>query len=228
MSSKRSIISIVLIITLTFFAIIRLPSYYRHFYQIGAGREYLEILSSNNLSWDTMTESERAPYLSLTESKGIKCALFVVLGSYIPLYLLLLITIGLLSKSINYRHRIYLRFSFIGVWIIGLVFLAIGSGYYGEAIPFPESLGPAFIIYLIGAMLFGVFIWIIKFIRQKNTNTHSTLSKKEVYTPQNLNVSDILPLEITCPNCNAILELDDEERMKKKVICPACNFNIFK
>jgi len=171
MSSKRSIISIALIIIFTLFAIISLPGFYRYFYQAGAGREYLEILSSNSLSWNTMTESERAPYLSRTESVGVKCAIFVILGSYIPLYLLLLITIGLLSKSVKYQHRIYLRFSFIGVWIIGLVFLAIGSGYYGQAIPFPESLGPTFIIYLAILIFFGIIIGIGKLVK------HSTITK---------------------------------------------------
>ena len=41
------------------------------------------------------------------------------------------------------------------------------------------------------------------------------------------NSDEILPPEITCPNCKVILELEDEERKTKKVICPECNFNIF-
>ena len=60
----------------------------------------------------------------------------------------------------------FLRFAFFGVWIIGILFLAIGTGYWGQALQLPESLGSAFLIYLAAVIFFGLILGIGKLIQR--------------------------------------------------------------
>ncbi len=166
MSNNKSFVFIVLIIGITIVAIITVPGFYKYFYRAGTGHAFGKIAISNNLSWDKMSESERAPYLSQAKSEGVKCATFMILGQFIPLYLFLLLTIMLLKKSITKKYRTTIIFSFFVVWIIGLLFLSIGSSYWGQAIPFPESLGPSIVIYLVVALFFAVVIGVFKLIQR--------------------------------------------------------------
>lgn len=87
---------------------------------------------------------------------------------------------------------------------------------------------PWIIIYYIGK-------WIMTRNYISNQNIGGMINWDEECTPQvadssfdsNRKSNEILPPEITCHNCKVILELDNEERMTKKVICPKCNYKIF-
>ena len=91
-------------------------------------------MESANLPWDNMTEIQQAPYQVKCKSDGMKCAILMTLGQHIPMYLFILILIGLLNRTITDRFRIFLRYAFWCVWLLGIVFLALGSGYWGVAI----------------------------------------------------------------------------------------------
>jgi len=60
-----------------------------------------------------------------------------------------------------------------------------------------------------------------------NWDKDCTIQVADSSFDSNQKSNEILPPEITCPNCKVILELDNEERMTKKVICPKCNYKIF-
>ena len=162
---KRIVLIVVIILISTIF-LQRITGFYKYFYKVGTGHAFLEIAISNNLSWDKMSESEREPYLSQAKSEGVKCAIFMIFGQFIPLCLFLVLTIMFFKRSITKKHRNTLFFSFVGEWIIGLLFLSIGSSYWGQAIPFPESLGPSLVLYLMGALFFTIIIGIIKLIQR--------------------------------------------------------------
>lgn len=156
-AKKRSVFFVLAAIFVVL-AILTLSGFARYFYRAGTGHAFLEFMQSENLPWDSMTDARRAPYLARARAEGFKCAVLMVLGQYIPGCLLVLITIGLLTRSISHTRRVFLRFAFWGVWVLGTFFLALGSGYWGQAIPFPQSLAPAFILYLVAAMLFGFIL----------------------------------------------------------------------
>lgn len=166
MAKKSGTISLILVIIVGVLAFSTLPGFFRYFYRVGAGHAFLEIFDSEQLSWDKMPDAERAPYQARSRAEGFKCAVFMTLGQHIPFYLFMVITIGLLTSSTSQGFRVFLRFAFFGVWIIGMLFLAIGTGYWGQALQLPESLGSAFLIYLAAVIFFGLILGIGKLIRR--------------------------------------------------------------
>lgn len=166
MAKKSGTISLILVIIVGVLAFITLPGFFRYFYRAGAGHAFREIFDSEQLPWDKMPDAERAPYQARSRAEGFKCAVFMTLGQHIPFYLFMLITIGLLTSSTSRGFRVFLRFAFFGVWIIGMLFLAIGTGYWGQALQLPESLGSAFLIYLAAVIFFGLILGIGKLIRR--------------------------------------------------------------
>lgn len=166
MPKKYVIVPLILSVIFIVLAIVTLPGFFNYFYQLGRGHAFREIVKTENLLWDTMTATERAPYMARSETEGLKCALLMTLGQHVPIYLFVLIIIGLLIPSITRRFKIFLWFSVISVWILGMVCLSIGVGYYGQAHPFPESLGPALLIYFAAAICFGIVLGIGKLIQR--------------------------------------------------------------
>ena len=166
MAKKSGIVSLVLVIIFGVIAVITLPGFFSYFYRAGAGHAFLKIYNSEQIAWDSMSDAERTPYRASAKAEGFKCALLMTFGQHIPLYLFVLITIGLLTRSISRGFRVFLRFSFFCVWIFGILFLSLGMGYWGQANPFPDSLGPAFLIYLVAVLLFGIILGIGKLIQR--------------------------------------------------------------
>ncbi|MBW8040914.1 MAG: hypothetical protein FVQ85_13040 [Planctomycetes bacterium] len=166
MVKKSGMVSLIFVIIFVVLAVITLPGLFSYFYRAGVGHAFFEIVQSENLEWDTMSDAERAPYSARAKAEGLKCAVLMVLGQHIPFCLLVLIIIGLLNRFISHGFRCFLRFGFFAVWILGMLFLSFGVGYWGQATPFPESLGPAFFIYLIVAALLGIILGIGRLCRR--------------------------------------------------------------
>jgi hypothetical protein len=166
MPCKRSLASLILTVIFVVVAVITLPGFFSYFYRAGVGHAFFEIVQSENLQWDTMCDAERAPYSARAEAEGLKCAVLMALGQHIPFYLFVIIIIGLLTRSISDGFRLFLRFAFFVVWILGMLFLSFGAGYWGQAPQFPESVGPAFLIYLAAVAFFGVILGIGKLIQR--------------------------------------------------------------
>ncbi len=166
MAKKSGIVSLILTIIFGVLAVITLPGFFSYFYRAGAGHAFLKIYDSEQVAWDSMSDAERAPYRACAKAEGFKCALLMTFGQHIPFYLFVLITIGLLTRSISQGFRVFLRFSFFLVWILGILFLSLGTGYWGQANPFPHSLGPTFLIYLVAVILFGIILGIGKLIQR--------------------------------------------------------------
>ena len=101
------------------------------------------------------------------DAAGLKCAVLMTLGQHIPFYLFILITVGLFTCSISHGFRVFLRCAFFGVWLLGMFFLSLGTECWGQGIPFPESLGPAFLIYLVVVTVFGIVLGIGRLCRRK-------------------------------------------------------------
>jgi hypothetical protein len=166
MAKKSGILSLIVAIIFGCLGVISLPGFLTYFYRVGAGHAILEIVESENLQWDRMTEVERAPYLAGGKAEGVKCAVLMALGEHIPLCLFVLIIIGLLTPSIAGGFRVFLRLAFFAVWVGGMLLLSFGVGYLGEAPRFPGSLGPSCLIYLAAAMFFGLILGIGKLIQR--------------------------------------------------------------
>lgn len=166
MAKKSGIVSLILAIIFGTLAVITLPGYFLYFYRAGTGHAFHEIYDSGQLAWDKMNNTERAPFLARAKAEGFKCALLMIFGQHIPFFLFILIGIGLFTSSIRRGFRVFLWCAFFGVWILGVFFLAIGTGYWGQALPFPQSLGPAFLIYLAVVAFFGTIFGIGKLIQR--------------------------------------------------------------
>ncbi len=165
MPRNRSVASLILTVIFVVLAVITLPGFFSYFYRAGVGQALFEIVQSENVQWDTLSDAERAAYGARSEAEGLKCAVLMILGEHIPFLLLILITIALLTRSISRGFRRFLRLAFFGVWILGLLFLSFGVGYWGQAPQFPESLSCVLLIYLVVLGLFGMILGIGKLIQ---------------------------------------------------------------
>jgi hypothetical protein len=168
MSTKRNRVSLIIVILVAIIALLTLPGYFRYFQRIGTGHAFREIAMSENLTWDSMSQTERGPYVHRADAVGLKCAVLMTLGQHIPFCLFILITVGLFTRSISHGFRFFLRFAFFGVWLFGMFFLSLGTEYWGQGTPFPETLGPSFLIYLAVVSVFGIILGIGILYRRSN------------------------------------------------------------
>lgn len=163
--ATRSIVPIVLTVIIVVLAIATLPGFFQYFYKLGIGHAFGVMADAENPDWNSMTVAQRAPYLAHVKTEGFKCAMLMTFGQHVPGYLFILITIGLLTRSITGTFRVFLRFAFFAVFILGMFCLALRSGYCGQP-PLPDSLEPAFILYLVAATFFGIVIGTGKLIQR--------------------------------------------------------------
>jgi len=166
MSQTRSRISLIIAIVFTALGLITFPGSFRYCYERGTGQAYIEIQISENLPLHQMTYEDLAPYRARAESVGLKCALLTTFGSHFTFILLILITIGLLTHSITHGVRVFLRFAFLGVWIIGMLLFSLGYGYLRKGYTFLENLSSVFIVYILVIAFFGAILGIGKLIQR--------------------------------------------------------------
>jgi len=166
MSVKSGRTSHIITAVFVILGVITLPGVFKYWWRAGGGHAFGDMSMAEDLHWDSMDDAARAPYTALADAEALKCALLMVAGEHIPLLFFILITIGLLTRSVSGTFRRLLRYSFFGVWFLGVLFLSLGIGYWGEAIAFPASLGPAFMLYLLVVMFFGGIIGIVKLCRR--------------------------------------------------------------
>jgi len=168
-SIKSGRISIKIATVLGILGIITLPGFFRYWQKVGTGHAFRQIYMDEGLRWDSMDEASRAPYVARSKAEGLKCALLMTAGQHIPLFLFILIMVGLLTPSVLGKSRILLYCSFCAIWLLGVLFLSLGIEYWGQAIPFPESLGPALVLYMLVAISLGIILGVVKLCRPRVT-----------------------------------------------------------
>lgn len=144
-------------------AVITLPGFFRHCFEVGGGHTFANIVKSENLQLGSMTYEQKATYKSRAMTEGFKHAILMTFGQHIPFYLFILIAFGFLTRSISRDFRIFLRVAFWGVWFLGIFFLTLAMRTLFKTNPFYGVFG----IYLIGAIFFGVVIGIGKVIQRE-------------------------------------------------------------
>jgi len=168
--SKKSIkphrISIAIAIIVAVIAVVMLPGFINKWYRIGTGHAFAEIMDRENVQWNSLSESERTPYRDRAMIEGQKCVAFMVAGQHLPLYLSILIVIGILTPSFSTKFKMPLILGLFTVWLVGMSCLAFGARYWGQSLHFPVSLGSAFLIYLMAGVVFGIIVGIGKLIQR--------------------------------------------------------------
>lgn len=162
MSGKRGRASLVLMVIFIVLATITLPGFLHYWYRAGAGHYIREQLKDVNI--DGLSDAEHMAVRRSAQLEGIQCALLMLAGQHIPFFLLILITIGILSRTTRPKFRTSLKLAFPLVCLSAVIFLSFGTTYWGMAAPFPESLGPATFIWLLIAVFFGLIIGLFKLI----------------------------------------------------------------
>jgi hypothetical protein len=121
---------------------------FEQFRMTGAGHSYAN-LREGGFSHEQAREAAK--------QEGIKSGILMLLGQHIPITFLVLIALGLISNSTTLEFKRALRVLYVVTTGVGTFFLSLGSTYWGQANPFPSSLGPALIIYaLISAVLWAI------------------------------------------------------------------------
>lgn len=163
--SKSECIQIVIATIIVVIVIMNLPGFFINNRNAGIGHEFYKIVEAEGINWEEMNETEQAPYLARCKTAGLKYALFMALGTHIAFCLLILITTGLISKSLPKTTKTYLCISFFIVWTFGMIFMAIGNGYIND-IQFPQSLVSVFLVYVIAGIFFISIIKIVNYFRK--------------------------------------------------------------
>jgi hypothetical protein len=150
-------------IVIMVFALATVPNSCKRAYELGAGGAFNNIIESENLQWDQMSDTERAPYIAQAKRSGFQLSIYTLLGQYIPFYLFIAIIIGQLSRPTSRSLRAFLWISFLLIWLVGLFFLSLSSRHWGNYWgnePYSVSFGGALIIYIAAAIFFGIIIGI--------------------------------------------------------------------
>lgn len=172
MSGKQGKASLVLMIIFILLAIITLPGFLNYWYRAAVGNSIYNQVTmfaqvNPNFDIDIMNDLNhplREQIGNRAKQEGLRCAMFMLAGLHNPFFLLILFTIGILSRSTNPKFRTLLKLAFPLVCLSAGLFLSFGTTYWGTATPFPESLGPAFLIWLAIAGFFCILIGLPKLI----------------------------------------------------------------
>jgi hypothetical protein len=162
MMTRKLLIVLSLMILIMMFALATVPNSCKRAYELGTGREImniLESLKSENLQLDQMSDTERAPYIAQAKKSGFQFSIYMLLGQYIPFYLFIVIIISQLSRPTSRSLRVFLWISFLLIWLIGWFFLSLVSRHWNNC-PYSDALGGALIIYIAAAIFFGIIIGI--------------------------------------------------------------------
>lgn len=135
-----------------------LPNIYNQYNLAATGHAYAELIGAGVSDSAAVARAKEA---------GSKSGTLMVLGQHLPFTLLLLIAIGLISKTTSADFKSKLKVSFFIVVLVGSVFLAIGSSYWGNAPEFSEAIGPAIGIYAMASAILWTIIGIGVAIRGK-------------------------------------------------------------
>lgn len=169
MSVKSGRISLMIAMLVVVIAIIIIPGSFKFYRYVGTGHEFYKISKAEGLRLDEMDDAALVQYIARAESQGLKYAFFMTSGSHIPFFLITLFTIGLLTTSVSSTFRTVIRLSFFAVWLLGMLFLSLGVGYYQD-IQFPQSLGSVFLIYVVvGAFFIAIIVIVNRFRKRKTT-----------------------------------------------------------
>ncbi len=129
--------TIVAVVVVLLLSLISLPGTFSHYRRAGTGYTYRD-LRVRGLVHEQASEPAK--------QEGMKCAILMLLGQHIPISLLVLIAVGLLSKSTTLEFKRALRRLYIVTSGAAIFFFSLGVTYW-TANAFPSSLGPALIIY---------------------------------------------------------------------------------
>ena len=132
-----TVVAGVVVLLLSF---ILLPRTFTYNYNVAVGHSYA-------LSLDAGMGRQQARERAMQD--GMKCAVLMVFGQHVPVTLLVLVTVGLVSKSTTSAFKRVLRVSYLAISLTGAFLLALGVSYWGVAVPFPYSIGPCLLIYLV-------------------------------------------------------------------------------
>ena len=147
-------------------SLVRLPASFNWFKMRGAGHSYMELdeLAGGYPGVDRIPPAQMEQMRQRALQDGTKCGILMVLAE-LACVVLLLIAIGLISKSTARQFKRALRLCFPVTWLLGLFFLSLGVSYWGY--PFPYSLGPCLVVYILIAALLWILIGIAVLIRGK-------------------------------------------------------------
>lgn len=158
---------IILIVVLLAF-LVTTPGFVRYWYLQGMGRAVLnEWRVRRPVGPDDVIEGQLAQIRATARPEGVKLALLMLAGQHVPVYLLILITVGILARSTSAKFKRCLIISYAPVCLAGLLWLSFGLAKYGVvASSFREAFGPALIIWIAIAASFGFIIGLVKVLRR--------------------------------------------------------------
>ena len=159
-SGKAGTPTIIIALTILALSAVFFTGSANRYRQIGIGKLYSELATSG-------LSNEEASKIALQKEREITA--YYAIGLHVPLTLLLLIAVGLISKSTTQEFKGRIRFIYLVIAAAGIYLYSKGLELWGhgEGSIFPNSLLPSFVIYFAISALIWAAIGIGLFVRRK-------------------------------------------------------------
>lgn len=132
------------------------PSIYNFNMKVGAGNSCMELIEASgyqNVSDIPEPLMEKIKQKGMSD--GIKRGTLMLLGQHFPISILILLTVGLISKSTTREFKRVLCICFFVASLTGIFFLSLALYPTVRGTSFPELIISCFLIYLVIA----AFMW---------------------------------------------------------------------
>lgn len=149
-----TIVCAVLVIFISFTIINGSFSFHRN---VGRGHSFNKLMDSG---------MSRKQAVKLAEQDGLLASVFMIFGLNVPITLLILIVIGLISKTIGIKLKRKLRLMYLIISLIGAFVYSFGIPYYQNS-SFPLTFVTSLFMYFIISILLWTIIGIGILIRGK-------------------------------------------------------------
>jgi len=139
-------------------SLVTLPVFADYYYKIGAGHTYADLISVG-------VKHDAA--FGMAENAGVTASALMIFGQHIPLSIFLFVAAGLISKTTSSGFKKKLRYLYLFTALIGILFLALGASYWGEAPQMPFALLPSSMMYFFVSLPIWILIGIGILIRRR-------------------------------------------------------------
>jgi len=154
--------TVVAITAVTLLSLISAPRFYNFHRHAARGRAFCQLLG--NRDWAKTPSYEQERIIRLATQTGTEGGLLMLLGTYCPISLLVLVSVCLISRSASDGFRRFLRWSFLIVSVLGALFLSLAVSRCGGNSSFVESFTIASVFYLIADLV----LWSVIAVLSRN------------------------------------------------------------
>lgn len=154
-SPRAGMPTVVVATVVVLLSLVTAPGIYNFSMKAGTGNSFMELIEASGYqSVSGIPKPLMEKMKQKAMSDGIKRGILMLLGQHFPISILILLTVGLISKSTTRKFKRVLRVCFFVTSLTGILFLSLALRYRAGT-SFLELIISCFLIYLV----IDVFMW---------------------------------------------------------------------